>query len=226
MGQLGRYAGFAAFGKAAIYIAAFVFFGAYWSYPLNEGLAEKFQYLSDNKFNLQLINFAMYVLFGVLLSVLVVGIYHRQRQQTPLLAQFAALFGCVWVAIIIAAGMVANVGLDSVLQLSQDSPVEAMALMKTINTVVEGLGGGNEIVGGLWMTLLSIAGLRGKVLNQYLHLLGIVIGVAGIATIYPLDVFTEIFGLGQIVWFIWIGVALLRQQKVLTNPEKSQEAAV
>ncbi len=226
MGQLGRYAGFAAFGKAAIYIAAFVFFGAYWSYPLNEGLAEKFQYLSDNKFNLQLINFAMYVLFGVLLSVLVVGIYHRQRQQTPLLAQFAALFGCVWVAIIIAAGMVANVGLDSVLQLSRDNPVEAMQLMKTINTIVEGLGGGNEIVGGLWMVLISIAGLKGPVFSQYLNKLGLLIGTAGIASVYPLDFFTQIFGLGQIVWFIWIGVLLLKQQPPLIPQDEQEKSAV
>ena len=39
---------------------------------------------------------------------------------------------------------------------------------------------------------------------QALNLLGIFVGLAGVSTIYPLDIFTEIFGLGQIVWFLWI----------------------
>jgi len=71
------------------------------------------------------------------------------------------------------------------------------------------LGGGNEIVGGLWVLLLSIAGLKGSHFSRALNYLGIFIGLVGVATIYPADLLTEIFGLGQIIWFAWIGFAML-----------------
>jgi hypothetical protein len=37
------------------------------------------------------------------------------------------------------------------------------------------------------------------------------VGTVGIITIIPaLNVLTGVFGLGQIIWFIWLGIAILR----------------
>jgi len=44
--------------------------------------------------------------------------------------------------------------------------------------------------------------------------LGIVVGVAGILTVYPLDIFTEVFGIGQIVWFLWLGIFMIRKPSI------------
>ncbi|WP_208989557.1 hypothetical protein [Pseudovibrio sp. POLY-S9] len=62
------------------------------------------------------------------------------------------------------------------------------------------------------MLLLCWAGLRGSSLSKGLSLLGIVIGLAGIATVIPgmSDLGGIIFGLGFILWFIWAGIYLLR----------------
>ena len=74
-----------------------------------------------------------------------------------------------------------------------------------------GLGGGNEIVGGLWVLLLSWVALRAGGLPKVLNYLGVLIGVAGILTVVPaFDVLAAVFGLGQIVWFIWLGIVMLR----------------
>ena len=44
----------------------------------------------------------------------------------------------------------------------------------------------------------------------------------GIATTYPDEIFTEIFGLTQIIWFIWLGVSLLGQSNAHTyEPSRS-----
>jgi hypothetical protein len=45
-----------------------------------------------------------------------------------------------------------------------------------------------------------------------LNYLGVVVGVAGIISIVPAlgELFIYIFALGQIVWFIWLGIVLLR----------------
>ncbi|NQZ28168.1 MAG: hypothetical protein HRT55_17845 [Colwellia sp.] len=43
-------------------------------------------------------------------------------------------------------------------------------------------------------------------------------GLAGILTIYPAEVLTEIFGLGQIVWFVWLGKIMLVKQENHESP--------
>jgi hypothetical protein len=82
-----------------------------------------------------------------------------------------------------------------------------------IDAVRDGLGGGNEIVGGLWLLLVSWAALQAGGLPRVLNYLGVVIGVAGIlSAIPPLGELASVFGLAQIVWFIWLGVDLLRNR--------------
>jgi hypothetical protein len=78
--------------------------------------------------------------------------------------------------------------------------------------VIEGLGGGVELVGGLWVLLISWAALRTGELGRVLNYLGVVVGVAGILTIVPAlaEVGAMVFGLGQIVWFVWLGIVMLR----------------
>jgi hypothetical protein len=135
------------------------------------------------------------------------------KSKAPVLSQMASVFGIIWVALIIASGMIANVGLSAVIDLSVNNSEQAMTLWVVINTIVEGLGGGNEVVGGLWVLLLSVAGLKINELPKLLNCLGLFIGSIGIFTIYPAEILTEIFGLGQILWFSWLGIALLMNSK-------------
>lgn len=213
MNNLQKFGGVAALCEAAIFISAFVFFGAFWNYPVNADDAEKFVYLSNNHTILSIVNLAMYVLFGVFLAVLVLALHQRIRDKAPNLSQLASVFGIVWVGLVIASGMIANIGLSAVIDLSAKNTEQAMALWVVINTIVEGLGGGNEVVGGLWLLLLSVAGLKAFELPKLLNCFGLFIGFVGVLTIYPAGILTEIFGLGQIVWFAWLGVWMLLGSK-------------
>lgn len=213
MNNLQKFGGVAALCEAAIFISAFVFFGAFWNYPVNADDAEKFVYLSNNHTILSIVNLAMYVLFGVFLAVLVLALHQRIKDKAPNLSQLASVFGIVWVGLVIASGMIANIGLSAVIDLSAKNTEQAMALWVVINTIVEGLGGGNEVVGGLWLLLLSVAGLKAFELPKLLNCCGLFVGFVGVLTIYPADILTEIFGLGQIVWFAWLGVSMLLGSK-------------
>jgi hypothetical protein len=124
------------------------------------------------------------------------------------------------VGLVIASGMIANIGLAAAIELAAKDPEQAMTVWRTIYAVVEGIGGGNEIVGGLWVLLLSIAALKGKELHKTLNYLGLFVGMVGILTIYPADVFTEIFGISQIVWFAWLGITMLNTKKCLKTTKK------
>jgi hypothetical protein len=73
-------------------------------------------------------------------------------------------------------------------------------------------------VGGLWVLSVSLAALKSVVLSRMLNYLGCFVGIAGIATIYPEELFTEVFGLSQIIWFIWLGLVILRSDSAF-NPE-------
>ena len=209
MSNLQRIGGIAALCKAAIYISAFIFFGAFWDYPTSADDAQKLIFLTNNQVVLSIVNLTMYVAFGLLLAVLVLAIHERMKNKATVLSQMASVFGIVWVGLVIASGMIANVGLDAVIDLSAKNAEQAMALWVIINTIVEGLGGGNEVVGGLWVLLLSIAGLKINEFPKLLNYLGLFIGSVGIFTIYPAEILTEIFGLGQIIWFSWLGIAML-----------------
>ena len=74
------------------------------------------------------------------------------------------------------------------------------------------MGGGIEIVGAVWILLVSLAGIRSHLLGHGLGGLGIGIAVAGAWTLVPPTVTyaAPLFGLGLIVWFIWMGITLLR----------------
>lgn len=213
MSDLQKIGGVAALFEAAIYISAFAFFGAFWSYPIDASDAQKFVFLTNNQVVLSIVNLAMYVIFGLLLAVLVLALHQRMKIKAPVLSQVASVFGVVWVGLVISSGMIANIGLSAAIDLSVKNTEQAMTLWVVVNTVVEGLGGGNEVVGGLWVLLLSVAGLKVTELPKLLNGLGLFIGSVGICTVYPAEILTEIFGLGQIVWFSWLGVTMLASRQ-------------
>jgi hypothetical protein len=107
--------------------------------------------------------------------------------------------------------MVANVGMDSVVDLYGNDPAQAATVWLAIDAVVLGLGGEFEILGGLWVLLVSWVALRAGEFPRALNYLGVVIAVAALVTVVPALVEVAlIFGLGQIVWFIWLGIDMLR----------------
>ena len=202
--------GFAAILLGLIYIGAFIYFGAFFAYPAAGTPAEKMRFLADHQLAVSVVYFSIYVLFGVVLAVLVVGLHEMLKRTGAPLAALASLFGVIWVGLVIASGMIYTIGLDQAVQLLDEGPDTAFALWRTVSVFGNSLGGGNEIVGGLWVLLVSLVALQAAALSRPLNYLGCFVGIAGIATVYPKEIFTEIFGLSQIVWFIWLGVVILR----------------
>ena len=213
MNDLQKIGGVAALFEAAIYISAFVFFGVFWDYPVGADNIQKFAFLADNQVTLSIVNLTMYVFFGFFLALLVIALHQRLKTKAPVLSQTASAFGLIWVGLVIASGMIANIGLGAVISLSAKDPEQAMTVWIVINSIVEGLGGGNEVVGGLWVLILSIAALKTNELSTGLNYFGVLVGFAGIFTIYPAEIFTEIFGLTQIIWFSWLGITMLMSRQ-------------
>lgn len=204
--------GFSALFEALIYISAFIVYGAVLVFPgADADVTERLNFLSDNYLTLTILNLVSYVLFGIVLAVLVLAIHQRLKTYSPVFSKLVFVFGVIWVGLVIASGMISNIGLSTVIDIGAKDPEKAMLIWSSFSIVSEGLGGGNEIVGGIWVLLLSILAFKGRLFSKALSCLGIVVGIAGILTVYPLDVFTEVFGITQIIWFIWIGVVMMRK---------------
>jgi hypothetical protein len=110
--------------------------------------------------------------------------------------------------------MISNIGLGAVADLAETDAARAETVWSTLDAVTNGLGGGNEIIGGIWVLLVSIAALRAGVFPRTLNYLGLVSAAAGIVTIVPaLEATGMVFGLGLIVWFSWLGIVLLRDRQ-------------
>lgn len=215
--KINKTAGAAAIVMALIYVGAFVYFGAFLGFPDSKHADVVMPFLAQNHHALWLAYFMIYVAFGVLLAVLVEAI-ETQLGKSPAsshhqLLRVGTLFGKVWVCLVIASGMIATIGMSRAIGLMAESNEEAFRLWRVVSMLVESLGGGNELVGGLWVLAISIVGLKRGVFTKTINYLGCVVGVAGIATVYPADVFTEIFGLTQIIWFSCIGVSLFKSAK-------------
>ena len=157
-------------------------------------------------------NLLMYVFFGFALTVLSLALYDRLKSGTPALMQVATAIGIVWAGSLIASGMAANAGLATVAALYVQDPTQAALTFQAIESITNGLGNANgEILGGTWTLLVSLAALRTGGLSKGLNILGVLVGAVGILTIIPaLTDFTSLFGLGQIIWFVWLGIVLLR----------------
>lgn len=153
------------------------------------------------------------ILFSVALVPLTLALHDRLRRAQPSLARVAAVFGCIWAGLIAATGMISNVGTGAVVDLAADDTRGAASLWSALDAVTNGLGGGNEVVGGVWVLLLSVAGLRSGLLPTWLNVVGLLSAAAGLVTVVPgLEEVGIVFGLGLIVWFVGVGVSLLRRR--------------
>ncbi|MCB9134415.1 MAG: DUF4386 family protein [Anaerolineales bacterium] len=157
-------------------------------------------------------NLLMYVFFGFALIVVSLALYDRMKSGAPALMQVATTIGMIWAGSLIASGMAANAGLDTIVALYAKDPAQAALTFQAIESITNGLGNANgEILGGTWTLLVSLAALRGGGLPKGLNILGLLVGAVGILTVLPaLTDFTGVFGLGQIVWFVGLGLVLLR----------------
>ncbi len=152
------------------------------------------------------------VLFGVLLAFLVTAL----QQSKAVLSTVGTVFGYVWVVLVIASGMLASTGLETVATLFEARPKQATALWLSIEAMQNGLGGGVEIVGGLWVFLISLQAIRQRRPCPLVHGLGLLVGTLGILTVLPpLGYLAAAFGIGQIAWFVLIGLYLCKQASTL-----------
>ena len=129
--------------------------------------------------------------------------------------QAATAVGLIWAALLVASGLVFNAGMGAVVALYPTDPNQAVSMWQAIEPVSDGLScADGEILGGLWVLLVSIADLRVGGFSRALGWFGVVVGAIGLASVIPpLTDLAILFGLAQIGWFVWLGFSMLRPNR-------------
>jgi hypothetical protein len=212
MKTLQKSSGIAALYMAAAHLIGIVIFLVVLDYLSITDPAQKVALNVEKQTIIFSTNLLMYVFFGFALVILSLALYDRLKSGAPALMQVAVAIGIIWAGSLIASGMVANAGLATIVPLYAKDPAQAALTWQGIEAVAGGLGNANgEILGGPLTLLVSLAALRAGALPKRLNILGLLVGAVGIITIIPtLNALTGVFGLGQIIWFVWLGIVLLQ----------------
>jgi hypothetical protein len=216
MNNLQKSGGWAALLHAAAYVVGMIL-GLTLIFPLLDAAPDQYlKFLAENQTLVYVWNLVSYWGSAITLVIMVLALYERLKDGSPALAQTAAAFGLIWAGLIIASGnlMLHNGGV--VAELYGKDPAQAVTVWAALESVEVGITSGNEVVGSLWVLLLSVAALRTRQLNRALNYLGLVLGVAGMLTIVPAlyDSLVMVFGPGMIVWSVWLGIVLLRRKPI------------
>jgi len=175
-------------------------------------------FFMDNQTIVFIWHLLMYMVNGVFLVILALALYDRLKAGSPAMAQVATVLGLIWAVMVFASGFITIYGLEVIANLYGKDPAQAATFKLVLDTVTLGLDHSDRFLGCLWVLLVSWAALRSGALPKPLNYLGLVIGVPGIiSTVFP--AFNELayaFGLGIIVWWLWLGIVLLR-----SNPGKT-----
>lgn len=204
-------------GAAAVYIAlallaAMPYFLLVVDYMGARTAAEKVALIVANHASMYAMYLVTYVFYGIALGVLAFALYDRMKARAPAAMRAATAIGLLWSFVLVASGMIFNYGMTTIVGLAAADPTQAQLSWLSIESVAQALGGaGGEILGGLWILLVSVVALRSGALPKHLGWFGAVVGVVGLASVVPaLRDASIAFGLTLIVWFAWVGAVLIK----------------
>jgi hypothetical protein len=169
MKNLQKLGGFAALYEAAAYLLGFVLWIGVLNYSGDLTPAEKVASFVNNQTLWYLLNLVVYIGAGFFIVVLAVSLYERLKTSASAIMQIATAIGLIWAGVVIASGMIANIGIENVVNLYNTDPTQAGPVWLAIDSVRDGIGGGNEIIGGVWILLVSWAALQAGRLSKALN---------------------------------------------------------
>ncbi|MCB0913110.1 MAG: hypothetical protein KDB60_15985, partial [Propionibacteriaceae bacterium] len=172
----------AALIKAATYVVGFAAMGAYLVprgfVAATVAPAESLGFLLANATVMYVWYLVLYVVGGLALVWLVIGIEARLREAgAGTGASASRAIGLAWAGLLLSSGLIALVGRAAVIRLALAESELAVSTWTAISVVQEALGGGIEIVGAVWVLLVSLAGLRAAAVGRGLATLGVLVAV-------------------------------------------------
>jgi hypothetical protein len=221
--NLQKAGGISALVASSTYLFAFVMLFTILA-PMNDStlIFEKYiDFLEANKTLVFIWHFAIYLMNGVCLIILSLALYERLKSGAQVMMKTATVLGLIWASFVFLSGFLVIYGTEAFISLNITDPVQAEILKKTIETITLSIDHSDKFLGCLWIGLVSIAALKTGTLPKLLNIFGIVISISGlIGTVVPeLIAISYAFGIGAIVWWLGLGVFMLRKQVLLDSTD-------
>ncbi|MDO6720943.1 hypothetical protein Q4575_16130 [Psychrosphaera sp. 1_MG-2023] len=167
-----------------------------------DSIMSQFQHLVNYPSSMMVWYAILYVVFGLSLLMLNHSArYVLPREKANALWSFSFMLGDIWSGFVLATGfiMISTIGF---FQHHGELQGSFQVIWQTVYILVQSIGGGIELLGGMWMMAISMICRQNQLINKLTLYIGIMIGLAGVLTIFPaLEQLTLVFGLGQILWF-------------------------
>ena len=228
MNNLQKLGGITALFHSAAYLFGMVMYFAVLSPIIDANPSEYVAQLGQYQTTMYIWIFIAYWVSGFCMVVVALALYERLKSGNPVIMQIATVLGIIWAGLIIGSGNLMMHGFGQIADLYATNPAQAETVSLALGIVENGLVSGNELIGGLWVLMLSWTALRMGALNKGLNYLGILIGISGILSIIPpiAEATMTFFGLSMIVWFAWLGIFLLRSRSSIATETPDALASV
>lgn len=178
------------------------------------------EFVRDNQFLMHVWILICYWGSAITVVIMALALYDRLKATSLGLMQVATAFGIIWAGLIIASGNLMLNDFHVITDLYAIDPTQAATTWTTLEAVENGITSGNELVGSLWVLLLSYSTLRNGGLPKALSYAGIALAIIGICTLVPdlksIAGVAFVFGLGMVVWSIWLGIVMLGKKPLQT----------
>lgn len=214
-----KWGGVAAIIQACIYVFGFILFFIVLetaSYGEPSALLH-YTLLNRDRF------YAGYIVIGIVFSfaliVLAQALHQRLQHNAKQLMDFATLNAYLWSGFVLSSTFIYLTGIEVIASIYEVDEDSALTIFQSTSIIVDALGGGIELLGAVWVMLVSYVGIKLNVYHRLIHFWGLGVGAAGILTLLKGFTFSSsnimfeaasaIFGLGQILWFIGLGSAML-----------------
>lgn len=217
---LNRAGGIASIVCALTYLFGFVFFFGMLDTPSDNSDAGRLQFVISQRD----VFFFGYTVIGIIFSLSVLllnqSLHERFKKASPVIVRYNTTLGVIWASFVLASTFVFLVSLSVLADYASVNESGAVIAWKASSIVVDALGGGIELLGALWVLFISYVCFKTHIYSKVTHILGIAVGVAGMLTLLTgLSFFSNVaffegtaamFGLGQIIWFVALGIHLLK----------------
>ena len=217
--------GVAALYLALAYIAAMPYFLLVVDYQGATTAAEKVALVVANYPSMYAMYLATYVLFGIALGVLALALYDRLQAGAPSTVRVATGVGLLWAVALVASGMVFTYGMTTVVALAKTDPGRPARLAGD-RAGRAGAGRGRRRVPRRTVGPageLGGAAKRRAAEGPRLARRGHRRGRPRLGRPAAHDAAIA-FGLLQIVWFVWVGVALVTTKATAAEPDRLARA--
>jgi hypothetical protein len=163
--------------------------------------SEQLAIIGNNPVLVHITTLHIYVLFSFGIILLATYLYLKLKDQQPALGLLSLITGVIWSTLLIASGFI-SMGVTALL-MSGTTVSELAYAWQVIDIVSNALGGGNELIGGVFAGLVSLALYKVRGSSIVTSILGIFVLIGGVISALPYlaDIGIGIFVISQIPWF-------------------------